>query len=298
MTKSYHTRFAPSPTGLLHLGHAYAAWVAVYCARESGGKAYVRIEDIDGARSREVYASALCDELKWLGLDFEEEIMVQSTRLETYGEALDRLHALGVLYPCFCTRREIREEWERIADAPQEGRDGILSPLPVYSGKCRDLSPELVTERMGRGDAYTWRLDCRRAEDLVGMLEWTDLKRGTQSCVPSSLGDVILGRKDAPASYHIAVTVDDAAQGITLVTRGEDLFPVTGIHRTLQALLGLNVPEWYHHPLVRDAEGMRLAKRDQARSLAELRAQGYEPKDVLALLSPYIEMSLRDLAHV
>lgn len=290
------TRFAPSPTGNLHLGHALAAMVACDEAYRSGGRAYLRIEDIDGTRAREEYVRSLYEDLAWLGLTFEKEILVQSERIPLYQKALEALKDLEVVYPCFCTRKEVAEEWARMSTAPQEG-DGSEQgeSLAHYIGKCRTLTSSQREERIGLGCPHNWRLDCVRAEKLVGWVPWIDRVHGEFVCAPSRLGDVILARKDAPTSYHLAVTVDDALQGITLVTRGEDLLPVTGLHRTLQALLGYDVPEWLHHPLVRDAQGKRLAKRDHATSLKELRNQGLNPEDIVYLLEEKTGWSFSDL---
>ena len=185
----------------------------------------------------------------------------------------------GLLYPCFCTRSEIKAQIAEMGRAPHSSL-GYL-----YPGTCRHLPPELVAERLARGDAHAWRIDMQRVQDLIGCPEWVDLHRGRQQCVPTEYGDVVLARKEMPASYHLAVVVDDAAQGVTHVTRGEDLFDATHIHRALQAVLELPVPLYAHHGLLRDNTGKRLAKRDGARSLASLRAAGYAPQDVLASLN-------------
>ncbi|MGE0748301.1 MAG: tRNA glutamyl-Q(34) synthetase GluQRS, partial [Rhodospirillales bacterium] len=225
------TRFAPSPTGHLHLGHAYAAWFAQTHA--TAGRFLLRIEDIDRDRCRPEYEAAIFDDLAWLGLDWAPPAMRQSARFDAYRAALDRLQAQGLLYPCFCTRRDI----EAAATAPhlvQAGPDG-----PLYPGTCRRLPAGDRADRMARGDAFALRLDMAAATRLAGPLAWTDRGRGAQAAQPAQFGDVVLARKDTPASYHLAVVVDDAAQGIDLVTRGEDLFAATHVHRLLQALLGL-----------------------------------------------------------
>ena len=250
------TRFAPSPNGPLHLGHAYSAIVSHDLARAAGGRFLLRIEDIDGARSRGELAVEFRADLAWLGLEWEE-VPAQSTRVAEYAAAADRLRGEGLLYPCTCTRADIA------AAASEYGPDG-----PIYPGTCR-----------GRSDvtgAAAWRLDVERAMHVAGPLEWTDALAGPQQARPELLGDVVLVRKDAetPASYHLAVTMDDAADGVTLVTRGMDLFPATHIHRLLQALLGLPVPEWHHHPLLLDEEGKKLAKRRNSPSLAQRRLAG------------------------
>ena len=267
------TRFAPSPTGWLHLGHAYAALFAQEQA--AGGRFLVRLEDIDGTRARPEYEAAIFEDLAWLGLEWERPVRRQSDHFADYRAALGKLEALGVLYPCFCTRREIQEEIARAGNAPQ-GPDG-----PLYPGTCRNRDAGERVQRMAAGESYALRLDVAKAAGLVeGELEWTDRGRGVFQVRPAVFGDVVLARKDTPASYHLAVVVDDALQGITLVTRGEDLLEATHLHRLLQALLGLPVPEWQHHRLITDERGKRLAKRDDARSLRSLRAGGWTPERV------------------
>jgi glutamyl-Q tRNA(Asp) synthetase len=268
------TRFAPSPTGYLHLGHAYAAIFAHDAAKASGGKFLLRIEDIDAARCRPAFETAIEEDLAWLGLDWERPVRRQSDHMGEYRAALDRLRDAGLLYPCFCTRAEIRAEIERAADAPQ-GPDG-----PIYPGICRALTAAERAERIDRGDSYALRLDVAAAKARTGILGWTDRALGTVTAAPEQFGDVVLARKDTPASYHLAVTLDDALQGVTLVTRGEDLAPATHIHRLLQALLGLPVPEYRHHRILTDSTGRRLAKRDQGTTLRILRAAGRTPADI------------------
>ena len=272
------TRFAPSPTGRLHLGHALAAWEARSLADRFSGRCVLRMEDIDRTRCRPEFAGGILEDLDWLGIRFDGPMMVQSSRFSAYEHALQILKDRGVLYPCFCTHREIAEEVAAMGGAPQGGR------VDVYPGTCRLLDQGRRKELLKSGKPFSGRLDCRAAARITGPLLWRDMRSGDQVCRPEELGDVILGRKDCAASYHIAVVVDDAAQGVTHVSRGEDLFPVTGIHRTLQALLGLPVPQWYHHRLVKDASGKRLAKRDRSLSLQEMRAAGMRPEDVFRLM--------------
>jgi glutamyl-Q tRNA(Asp) synthetase len=250
------TRFAPSPTGRLHLGHAYSALFAWRKARDAGGRFLLRIEDIDRARCRDEFVAGIEDDLRWLGLDWDGAARRQSEHFADYRAALDRLDALGLIYPCFCTRADIA----RAASAPH-GADAI------YPGTCRDLADNERSRRIDAGAAYALRLDVERAFERTGPLDWVDEGLGTVEANPLSLGDVVLARKDTPASYHLAVTVDDAIQGVTLVTRARDLFPATHIHRLLQALLALPVPRWHHHKLLTDAEGKRFAKRDRAMTL-------------------------------
>ena len=262
------TRFAPSPNGPLHLGHAYAAIVAHDLARGAGGEFLLRIEDIDGARSRAALVPQILADLAWLGLAWDGPVTVQSDRLASYAAAGERLKALGLLYPCTCTRAEVA------AAATSRGPDG-----PVYPGTCR-----------GRGDKpgkAAWRLDVAKAAALAGPLVWVDELAGPQIAAPQQFGDVVLLRKDAPASYHLAATLDDAADGVTLVTRGRDLFAASHLHRLLQALLGLPVPAWHHHDLLVEPDGRKLAKRRGSASLADLRRAG---EDGLALAK-----SLREL---
>lgn len=259
------TRFAPSPNGALHVGHAYAAVVAHDLARELGGRFMLRIEDIDGARSRPELAAQFRADLLWLGLAWDEEV-VQSTRLERYAAAGKRLKAMGLLYPCRCTRAEIA------AAARATGPDG-----PLYPGTCRGKAITVA-------EGVSWRLDMAAALARTGPLQWEDRIAGPQAARPELFGDVVLLRKDAPASYHLAATLDDAEDGIGIVTRGMDLFAATHVHRLLQALLGLPVPQWRHHPLLLDAQGRKLAKRRNSPSLADRRAAGEEGPALAAAL--------------
>lgn len=269
------TRFAPSPTGRLHLGHVFAAEFAWQHARKTGGYFFLRHEDIDAARCKDEWRVAAEQDLWWLGLDWDEEALVQSRRGTAYQEALEKLRALGVLYPCFCTRREIQDEIARMGGAPQ-GPDGLL-----YPGTCRSLDEAVRAARMAGGIEHAWRIDTKKAMAMTGPLEWRDLRFGRQFATPECLGDAVLARKDAGTSYHLAVVVDDAWQDINLVTRGEDLLPSTHLHRLLQALLGLPVPDWEHHALVRDAAGRRLAKRHDDLAVCTLRREGWSPEQVL-----------------
>jgi glutamyl-Q tRNA(Asp) synthetase len=219
------TRFAPSPTGGLHLGHAFSALFADHFASQAAGRFLLRIEDIDGGRCRPEFEAAIVEDLTWLGLTWEEPVRRQSEHIDDYANALSRLEAEGLLYPCFCTRADIRREIAASARAPH-GPDG-----PLYPGSCRDLTPDERTERQARGLPFARRLDMRRAAVQAGPLFWNDQAMGRITVEPNLFGDVILARKDVPTSYHLACTVDDHLQGVTLVTRGEDLFPSTHIHR-------------------------------------------------------------------
>ncbi len=271
------TRFAPSPTGYLHLGHAYAALFAGERARAAGGRFLLRIEDIDRTRCRSEFEAALLEDLAWLGLAWEEPVRRQSEHFDDYRAALERLQKMGLLYPCFCTRAEIQAEIARAGAAPH-GSDG-----PLYPGICRALTATERQRRIAAGDVYALRLDAGRAVERAGPLHWEDAVAGRVAADPGLHGDVVLARKETPASYHLAVTVDDALQGVTLVTRGEDLFTATHVHRLLQALLGLPTPRYWHHPLLADPGGRRLAKRDQAQTLRALRAAGRTPEEVRAM---------------
>ena len=273
------TRFAPSPTGYLHLGHVRSALEGCRAARSRGGRFLLRLEDIDRGRCRDEYAAAILHDLAWLGLDWDGPVRRQSEHFDDYRRALDRICALGVLYPCFCTRREIQAEIARAGGAPQ-GEAG-----PPYPGACRhlDLTDRAAKQRSGLD--YALRLDVAGAFALTGPLDWIEEESGRQRRVvadPAPLGDVVLARKDIPASYHLAVTVDDALQGVTLVTRGADLAPATHIHRVLQALLGLPTPRYCHHPLLNDAAGRRLAKRDRAVTIRAMRSAGLGPDEIIA----------------
>lgn len=279
------TRFAPSPTGLLHLGHALAALVAWESARRAGGTFLLRIEDIDRTRCRPDFEDGLKADLRWLGLDWPEPVRRQSEHLDEYGEALERLRELNVIYPCFCTRAEIEREVAGMVSAPH-GPEGAL-----YPGTCRVMSMAERNDRLAGGAKPAWRLDITRASAQAGPLEWCDRRFGRHTARPEALGDVVLARKDIGTSYHLAVVVDDAAQGVTLVTRGEDLLSCTPLHRLLQHLLNFPAPEWAHHPLVCDASGRRLAKRDHDASLRTLRERGVTPAEVRERL----DWALRDL---
>ena len=249
------TRFAPSPNGQLHLGHAYSAIVAHDLARERGGEFLLRIEDIDGTRSRAELVPEMLADLAWLGLESDGPVVFQSDRLESYAAAGEQLKHMGLLYPCQCTRAEV------LAAATEVGPDG-----PVYPGTCRgrDVSPE----------GAAWRLDMAKAIELAGPMTWADELAGVQQARPGLFGDVVLLRKEAPASYHLAATLDDAAQGISLVTRGADLFASTHVHVLLGRLLQLCAPLYHHHPLLVEADGRKLAKRRGSPALAALRRAG------------------------
>ncbi len=283
MTRPVVTRFAPSPTGYLHLGHAFSALVAEAAARQSGGQFLLRIEDIDRGRCRPEFEHAIAEDLRWLGLEWETPVRRQSDHMADYARALHRLDERDVLYPCFCTRKQIRAEIDSMDGAPHGSPDGSMGI--VYPGTCRRLSITERRKRLGDGTPYVLRLDTAKAMALAagetgGRLTWRDREAGDVACDLDDLGDVVMARKDVSTSYHLAVTVDDHAQGVTLVTRGRDLFAATHVHRLLQALLGLDVPAYHHHPLIEDADGRRLAKRDAAMTLRALRQAGKTPDEV------------------
>ena len=272
------TRFAPSPTGPLHLGHAYAALIAA--DRAGAGRFLLRIEDIDQSRCRPAYEAQIYDDLCWLGLSWPSPVMRQSDRMPAYRAALGQLAAKGVLYPCRCTRVDIRAA----LSAPQEGAPLLGPDGLVYPGTCRTRS----MAEAHPDDAL--RLNMRSALALAGGLAFEErgpLQPGRHVVDPEwmihNVGDVVLSRRDMGTSYHLSVVVDDAAQGITEITRGADLFDATGIHVLLQALLELLRPTYYHHDLIRDEAGKRLAKRDDARAIALYRAQGVTPQGIRAL---------------
>lgn len=264
------TRFAPSPTGFLHLGHAFSAYTAWRRARDTGGRFLLRLEDIDPGRCRPEFAAAILEDLAWLGLDWDGAVRVQSQHLPEYQAVLDTLSAQGLVYPCFCTRAEIAAS----AAAPH-GPDGG----PLYPGTCRVLSPAQRADRIAAGEPFALRLDMAAA-NRPG-LTYHEEAEGRIPCHPERFGDVVLARKDAPASYHLCVTHDDALQGVTLVTRGEDLRSATDIHRLLQELMGWPEPAYAHHRLLTDETGRRLAKRDRTATLRSLRAEGGSARSVI-----------------
>lgn len=266
---SLTTRFAPSPTGLLHRGHALSALLAWRLARQSGGRFILRIEDIDTTRCRPEYEAAILADLAWLGLDWDGPVWRQSERGPVYRAALDRLVALRVAYPCFCTRADIAAA----ASAPH-GPEGA-----IYPGTCRHLTAAERAHRLATQQP-AWRLDVAAALAITGPLDWHDAWAGLQQADPAAQGDFVIARRDIGSAYALAVVVDDAAQGVTDVVRGQDLFEATHGQRLLQALLGLPCPRYHHHRLLTGADGKRLAKREKGETLAALRAAGADPKAV------------------
>ena len=271
---SITTRFAPSPTGLLHLGHASVATQSWRRARKAGGQFLLRIEDIDAARCRPDFTAAILEDLRWLGLDWDGPVREQSAHLAEYCAVLDRLHAEGLLYPCFCTRADVA----RSATAPH-GPEGA-----IYPGTCRMLSPAKRAERIAAAQPFALRLDLAAACARTGPLSFVEEGQGRVACHPERFGDVVLSRRDAVGSYHLCVAHDDAAQGVTLVTRGMDLRAATDIHRVLQELMGWPEPGYAHLPLLAGPAGRRLSKRDQAQSLQSLREAGARPDDIAVRL--------------
>jgi glutamyl-Q tRNA(Asp) synthetase len=275
------TRFAPSPTGLLHLGHAYSALFAGRLARAADGRFILRIEDIDPGRCKPEFEDAIIEDMAWLGLEWTQPIWRQSERMNEYGSALMALKDMELLYPCFCTRKDIANEISQSGAAPHLAHDGPDGP--VYPGICKSLDAATRASRIADGEPHALRLDMAAAIARAGALSWHDRSRGEQTATPEIFGDVVLARKDVATSYHLAVTIDDAAQGVTLVTRGTDLFAATHIHRLLQALLDLDAPEWHHTPLLTNSDGERLAKRDKAFTLRAMRDAGTDPEEIWAM---------------
>lgn len=270
------TRFAPSPTGHLHLGHAFSAYTGWTRARAAGGCFLLRLEDIDPIRCRREYAASIHEDLVWLGLTADGPIRVQSEHLPAYHAVLDVLSEQGLVYPCFCSRKDVAT-----STAAPHGPDGV----PLYSGTCRRLSAQERADRIAGGQPYALRLDMAKAHRPG--LSFHEEAEGRIRCRPERFGDVVLARKDIPASYHLCVTHDDALQQVTHVTRGADLMPATDLHRLLQTLMGWPEPVYAHHGLLTDEQGRRLAKRDQAQTLRSLRAQGVSPQAIIRRLDQF-----------
>ncbi|MEX0692995.1 MAG: tRNA glutamyl-Q(34) synthetase GluQRS [Rhodospirillales bacterium] len=275
------TRFAPSPTGNLHLGHAYSALFAFDAARDTGGAFKLRIEDIDQTRCRPEFEQQIEHDLTWLGLVWETPVRRQSEHFDDYRKALHTLAEQGLCYPCFCTRKEIEAEIDAAGGAPH-GPDGAL-----YPGTCLHLDTAERQGRIAAGEPHAVRLDMQEACHRSGPLSWLDRGLGKRQARPEQFGDVVLARKDTPTSYHLAVTVDDHLQGITLVTRAIDLAEATDVHRLLQHLLGLDQPEYHHHALLHGADGKRFAKRDKSKTLESLRSEGATPDDIRQMIAGF-----------
>ncbi|MBO37653.1 MAG: tRNA glutamyl-Q(34) synthetase GluQRS [Rhodospirillaceae bacterium] len=280
------TRFAPSPTGFLHIGHAYAALCAYNYSKIHGGKFILRIEDIDEDRCREKYVKAIYEDLDWLGLSWEQPVRKQSNHFDEYKVALKKLDSLGLLYPCFCTRRDIRDEIKRAGGAPH-GPEG-----PIYPGTCKSIPIKRRDLKLTAGQPHAFRLDIEKALKLVGNQKWLEFNKGHQTAKPEVFGDIVIARKDIPTSYHLSVTVDDAIQGITLVTRGEDLATATSLHCLLQSLLGLDTPAYLHHPLIMEDNGKKFSKRDNSTTIRALRLSGKSPKDIKKIIEKKTKVHL------
>ena len=280
----FHTRFAPSPTGPLHRGHIYAAKVAHHFARHSGGKFTLRIDDIDHTRCRDQFTKGIYDDLNWLGLTWDGPAPFQTKRLSAYQAALKTLQRLDLVYPCFLSRKELAD----ILSAPHG------QPAPASIRDTDKLLPHNEQQRRAAlGTAAAWRLRMDKAKQSAdARLTWHDHLTGTHRITPEIFGDAVIARGDIAVSYHLAVVVDDALDHISLVTRGIDLAPSTHLHRLLQALLGLPAPDYLHHELVCDAAGKRLAKRDDAESIAQLRHDGLDQNDLLGTLPALPRLSI------
>jgi glutamyl-Q tRNA(Asp) synthetase len=268
------TRFAPSPTGRLHLGHAYSAMLAHDTARAVGGQFLLRMDDLDIGRVRPEFYTAIEEDLAWLGIDADGQDVLQSQRTEHYTAALEQLKTMGLAYPCFCTRAQIAADIADSVAAPH-------GASPLYPGSCRGMDPSEQQTRI-TNENHCWRIDMARAVAQTGPLYWHDMEAGLVNARPADQGDSVLMRKDGAASYHLSSTIDDADMGITHVVRGADLFDSTHIHRLLQALLGFPTPHYHHHALIGGADGKRLAKRDGAAEIAHLRAAGADPAQLMA----------------
>ncbi|TPQ35432.1 tRNA glutamyl-Q(34) synthetase GluQRS [Bradyrhizobium guangdongense] len=281
-------RFAPSPNGYLHLGHAYSALRNADRARETGGRLLLRIEDIDATRCRPEFETAIFEDLAWLGIAWERPVRRQSEHLADYRAALEKLTAFGLVYPSFESRAEIA----KLVAAREAGGAWLRDPdgAPLYPGTAKQLPPAERERLIASGVPYALRLDMAAACRELPALDWTETgegphgERGQVAARPEAWGDVILARKETPTSYHLSVVVDDALQGVSEVVRGQDLFQATSVHRLLQELLGLPAPAYRHHPLIRDAAGHKLSKSTRATGLRELRAAGRSPSDICRLL--------------
>ena len=294
------TRFAPSPTGHLHLGHALAAIEAFDMAMERGGRFLLRMEDIDVGRAKPEFEEAIYEDLEWLGLSWESPVRRQSEHMDDYAGALATLDEMGLLYPCFCTRKEIMAEIEQSRTAPHllnQGPDG-----PPYPGTCLNMDAHEVKNKESENAPYALRLNMKKAMAVVGemsplkwpaltwpaltwpTLTWIDKNKGEITAQPEIFGDVVLARKDVPTSYHLAVTLDDHLQGVTLVSRGKDLFAATHLHRLLQALLSLDTPVYAHHNMMKNEDGSRMSKREKSMTLKSLRESGHKPSDIKELV--------------
>ncbi|MEM7697548.1 MAG: tRNA glutamyl-Q(34) synthetase GluQRS [Verrucomicrobiota bacterium] len=279
------TRFAPSPTGHLHKGHAYSALLASHWAEQSDARFLLRIEDIDHTRCSAEHTTQIFEDLEWLGLEWELPVRIQSEHREDFEKTAETLSTAGFLYPCFCTRKDIEREIANLARAPHPG------DVPLYPGTCRRLSADERESRLSKGDPHSLRLDLDQAIDSIGSdLFWQDSFNGPQIAEPERLGDAIISRKDIGTSYHLAVTHDDALQSVTDVIRGVDLWESTHLHVVLQTLLGYPIPTYHHHELLTDASGNRLAKRDRSITLKQLRESGTTPTKLREELESQLDL--------
>jgi glutamyl-Q tRNA(Asp) synthetase len=286
---SNNTRFAPSPTGHMHLGHVFSALFAYESAKKLGGKFILRIEDIDSQRSSKLFEESIYEDLDWLQIKFSKDVRYQSKHMEDYKAAINELLKNDMIYPCFCSRSEIKAEIMRAGNAPHE------EDYSIYPGTCRRLSIQERHNRIEQNLSYAWRLNIRSASKKFGNLKWTDMRLGEYTVPVGIIGDVVLARKDTPTSYHLSATLDDHIQRIGLVTRGEDLVSATHIHKILQVLLGLNSPRYLHHPLILDSKGFRLSKRTRAQTVKSLKASGLKREDIIDLFGNENILSLLNL---
>jgi glutamyl-Q tRNA(Asp) synthetase len=286
---SNNTRFAPSPTGHMHLGHVFSALFAYEAAKKLGGKFILRIEDIDLQRSGKIFEESIYEDLEWLQIKYIKDIRRQSEHMDDYTGAIKELQKLDMVYPCFCSRSDIKAEIMRAGNAPHEEESSI------YPGTCRRLSKEERIQKLSIENNFAWRLNIRAASKKLGGLVWHDLRLGKHTVPVGTIGDVVLARKDVPTSYHLSSTLDDHIQRIGLITRGEDLVSSTHIHKIIQILLELKSPIYLHHPLILDSKGIRLSKRTRAQTVKSLKASGLKKDDVIDLFGKENMLTLLDL---
>ena len=286
---SNNTRFAPSPTGHMHLGHVFSALFSYEAAKKLGGKFILRIEDIDSQRSGKIFEESIYEDLEWLKIKYSKDIRYQSEHMDDYAGAIKELQKLDMVYPCFCSRSDIKAEIMRAGNAPHEEESTI------YPGTCRRLSKEERIEKLSIENNFAWRLNIRAASKKLGGLVWNDLRLGKHTVPVGTIGDVVLARKDVPTSYHLSATLDDHIQRIGLVTRGEDLVSSTHIHKIIQVLLELKSPIYLHHPLILDSKGIRLSKRTRAQTVKSLKASGLKKDDVIDLFGKENMLALLNL---
>ena len=286
---SNNTRFAPSPTGHMHLGHVFSALFSYEAAKKLGGKFILRIEDIDSQRSSKVFEESIYEDLEWLQIKYSKDIRHQDEHMADYKGAIKELRKLDMVYPCFCSRSDIKAEIMRAGNAPHEEETSI------YPGTCRRLSKEERIKKIAIGTSFAWRLNIRAAAKKLGNLVWRDLRLGKHTVPVGTMGDVVLARKDVPTSYHLSATLDDHIQRIGLVTRGEDLVSATHVHKIIQSLLELKSPIYLHHPLILDSKGVRLSKRTRAQTIKSLKTSGLKRNDVIDLFGKDNILSLLSL---